>query len=167
MCFVMITRERYSVNDMILVVVVVVVMTEVLRLFKCGEETEENMQGLKVKYKVPWLLVRAAADLNPRFIDGNVKDGTDDVHIRFQTDIESSSGQPSRTEQSVQLLGPLGHQQVNVWHLFGILDGGWRLRPVQIVNVFDPFLHHLVVLSPANVDNFLHFGHSAAGPLAQ
>ena len=37
---------------MVLVVVVVVVMAEVLRLFKCGEETEENMQGLKNKIKL-------------------------------------------------------------------------------------------------------------------
>ena len=107
------------------------------------------------------------ADLNPRFVDGNVKDGTDDVHVRFQTDIQSSSGQPSRAEESVELLGPLGHQQVNVRHRLRVLDGGRRLGPVQVVNVFDPFLHDFVVLNLTNVDNFLHFGHPAARPLAQ
>ena len=45
------------VDDWILAVVVVVVvvaavMTEVLRLFKCREETEQNMQGLQWKIKL-------------------------------------------------------------------------------------------------------------------
>ena len=34
-----------------LLVIVVVVIVEVLRLFKCGEETEQNMQGLQWKMK--------------------------------------------------------------------------------------------------------------------
>ena len=107
------------------------------------------------------------ADLNPRFVDGNVQEGADDVHVGFQADIQSRCGQPSRGKESVQLLGPLRHQQVDVRHLLGVLDGGGRLGPVQVVNVFDPFLDDFVVLSLAEVDDFLHLRGPAAGSLAQ
>ena len=49
------------------------------------------------------------ADLNPRFVDGNVQEGADDVHVGAEADVQGGRGDSCLLEETLQLLRPAGH----------------------------------------------------------